>query len=659
VSWVVGSAACWLVAALVALLRPRRGGIPEKLQAILTLAGGASLMVACIAPLHGSVEVRQATWPLSFGPLALRLDPLSAVFLVPVAVIGSLAAFYAQGYARLGHGVPSSRPSMVAFPLLLVAMTMVAVAANTVLLLIAWELMTLTSWSLLTAHHERREVRRAGLSYLIAGHVSAAALLLLFALLSQSPSGWAIPIQPGPLRSTTLWLALLLCWVGFGTKAAVAPLHVWLPDAHGAAPSHVSALMSGVLITMGFYGLLRFVPALAPLPPSALLAWIGLGALGTCGGILMALSQRDVKRILAYSTIENAGLVTLASGAALLSSAHGHPALAALAWGAALLHLWNHAVAKSLVFLAAGAMGRIVGSLDLEQWGGLLRRLPLLGTALLVGTASLVALPGTHGFAGEWLLFLGLFRGAQEMVGLPRLAMVLSVVATAFAAGAALACFVRLAGVGLLGHPRSRAAADAAWPLSPWLAVPVVTLAASCFALVPILGPLLALLGPAVEQLAPGASFQPVERMAAPLPWLAILPLASVVLVAMGRLWLHRRRPVRWSVTWDCGISRPTATMQYTASSLAAPVTKVLQPALRTTFRWAPPRGLWPSALAWESRTPERALAELYRPAFARLSRLLGLLARLQEGRVVTYVRYVGLALLVLLAWLFLPEPWR
>jgi formate hydrogenlyase subunit 3/multisubunit Na+/H+ antiporter MnhD subunit len=574
---------------------------------------------------------------------------------VPIGLIGACGAVYAPGYLRLRHGGEAGGARYAVFIGLLGVMALVVVAAHTVLLLLAWELMTVLSWYLLAHHHEERAVRAAGIGYLIAGHVSGAALLLLFVFLAQADGTWAIPagsVAPGlPAAGMLFCLAL----VGFGTKAAIVPLHVWLPDAHASAPSHISALMSGVLITTGLYGLVRFLPAVAPVPIVPGLVLMGLGALGAAGGIVMALSQRDIKRILAYSTIEHAGLMTLAIGAALLAAALGRPGVAALAWTAALLHVWNHAVAKSLLFLAGGAIAELAGSRDLERWGGLLRRLPVLGTALLAGAAALVGLPGTHGFVSEWLLLLGLLRGSQELAGLARLAMVLGVVAMAFSAGAALACFVRLVGLGLLGHPRSRGAADAVEPRNPSLVVPVLVLAGLCFTLAALVKPLVALLGPAVAGLVPGAEMTAVVALAAPLAWISAALAAGALLVVLGRLGLGRNRALRWSVTWDCGYARPGATMQYTATSLAEPITRVLEPALRTAIDWTPPRNLRPEGMAWEARTPERTMVDLYRPAYLRLARALGFFTRLQEGRVMVYLRYVGAALLVLLLWLFLP----
>jgi NADH:ubiquinone oxidoreductase subunit 5 (subunit L)/multisubunit Na+/H+ antiporter MnhA subunit len=324
-----------------------------------------------------------------------------------------------------------------------------------------------------------------------------------------------------------------------------------------------------------------------------------------------------------------------------------------VAFSAALLHVWNHALSKSLLFFSAGAIARRVGERDLERWGGLLRRIPVHGTALLLGAAALVGLPGTHGFAGEWLLLVGLLAGGQALAGASRLAFLAGLLAAAFAAGAALACFARLVGVGLLGQPRAAASAHPVPEGEIGTAVPAVILGAASLALTPLARALVAALAPAVQQLVPGADVPAVARLAAPLPWLALLgPLACVGFLGARAL---RRRPERTGPTWSCGHAPVTPAMQYTAGSLAQPTTRVLEPLLRPSVRWTAPGGPWPRALAWRAETPERALAEFYRPAFVRLAGLLGQFRRLQEGRLTVYLRYVGLALLALLAWFLLP----
>jgi len=308
-----------------------------------------------------------------------------------------------------------------------------------------------------------------------------------------------------------------------------------------------------------------------------------------------------------------------------------------------------------LIFFTAGTMARRIGSRDLERWGGALRRMPIHGVAFLVGAAALIGLPGLHGFTGEWLLLMSLLTGSQALPGALRLTLLVGILSVAFAAGTALACFVRAAGIGLLGHPRSAAAAEPAPERGSWLALPAVLLAVTCYALTAAAPALVGWLGPAVEQLTPGSDVSRVRALVAPLPWLALLLPLGVAAVFAFRAWLAARRPLGTGETWGCGYARPGPSMQYTASSLAQPTTRVLQPALGTAVQWSPPREPWPRGLSWHAQTPERALAEVYRPAFLRLGQWLGIFRRLQEGRLMVYLRYVGIALLVLLAWLLLP----
>lgn len=645
---------CWIGGSAAAALLHRRDRVANGLALVTTLSGALFLAAAALSALRGPSSVWEVARILPFGVVSLRLDPIAAVFMLPLALVGALAGVYAPAYSRLSHGSGRSALHLAGLQLLLSAMALVLLAANTVLLLLAWELVTLTSWALLAGDHRDRAVRAAGLGYLVAGHVSGAALALLFVLLAQAGGGWHVPVAPIAAAGVSSAACCVLALLGFGTKAAIAPLHVWLPDAHAAAPSHISALMSGVLVTLGFYGLARFLPVLAGDPRPWALTLMALGALGAAGGIVMALSQRDVKRVLAYSTIENAGLVAIAIGLALFAGASGDPALAELAWTAALLHLWNHAIAKSALFLGAGGLAAGVGSRDLELWGGLLRRLPVTGGALLVGSAAMAGLPGTNVFASEWLLILSLFRGAASLTGPGRAMMLLGLIAVTFAAGAALACFVRLVGIGLLGHPRSVGAAEPR-PGGARLEIAIVVPAALCLALVAGLSTLLAILAGAAAQLAHRVSDGSVARLAAPLPWLALLPLGATLAFVLQRVWLARARRMRKAMTWDCGYALPSVTMQYTATSLSQPLTSLLQPALRTAVRASPPAGLWPAALSWESQTPERALVEFYRPAFRRVAELLGAFRQLHAGRVTVYLRYLAAALLVLVAWLFWP----
>jgi formate hydrogenlyase subunit 3/multisubunit Na+/H+ antiporter MnhD subunit len=607
------------------LLRQHRAGALVGSGGAVT--GALAVGFAAIHGLAGGVSQSwQAPWSVPAGMLALRLDPLAAVFLLPLALVGGLCALYGVAYLRAyAHGRPIG-PSLAAYDVLLLAMALVVTANDVVLLVVAWELMTLSSWALVVSDHDAPTVRAAGLQYLVAGHIATAALVLLALFLTA---------RSGPVVAPGLLFGLAL--IGFGTKAGIVPLHVWLPDAHPAAPSHVSALMSAIMVTMGFYGLARYIPLFGP--PA--LWWgyllIVLGAVGASGGVAFAIAQRDVKRVLAYSTIENAGIVTLAFGVGLLATAEGQPVLAGFAWTAALLHVWNHALAKALLFLGFGAVAQGAKTRSLDALGGFLRGWPVVGVVLCIGAAALASLPGLNIFASEWLLVRGMLLGAVALRGIARVALLGSILAVVFAGGLAVVCFARLVGIGLAGSART---AEAARRPGRAMVLPLVLFAAGCVIIGAIPGRLAALLGRAVTIVAPAADVQAAQSALTPLAILGPLLALAVALLFALRLPAGRRSLHRGSPTWGCAYAFPTAAMQYTATSFAQPVTRILQPVLHTDRA---------------RETTDRALESLYVPLFAAVARAGRRVRAYHQARVTGSLLYIGATVLVVLALLFLP----
>jgi formate hydrogenlyase subunit 3/multisubunit Na+/H+ antiporter MnhD subunit len=599
----------------------------------------------------------RAAWGLPIGALSLRLDPLSAAFLLPVGVVGALGAVYGVAYLRAhSHGGPIGG-SMAAYQLLLLSMTVVVTANDLVLFLVAWEVMTLSSWALVVTDQKEPSVRAAGFQYLVASHLATAALFLLVLSLSAG-STYEIDALSG-VAVTPPSVLFLLAAVGFGTKAAMVPFHVWLPDAHSAAPPHVSALMSAVMVTMGFYGFARFLPLLG-VPQS----WWGyvfllVGAAGAVGGVVFALAERDVKRVLAYSTVENAGIATLAMGLGVMGTASGNPLLAALGWTGALLHLWNHALAKAALFLGFGALAQGVGSRSLDAMGGMLGRWPLLGTLLVLAAAAISSLPGMNVFAGEWLLLRGFLMGGAASQGIPQAALLAAVAVLAMTGGLAVACFVRLVGLTLLGTARSHGAAAAAQP--GWMfSAPIVGLLAGCVAIAAAPAVVAGALQIAVATVAPAAAVDAPARELQPLA--VLLPLLGGVtaLVAVLSLLSTRRSEVVHSATWACGYPDTTPAMQYTSTSFGEPLTRVLQPVLRSSVSSGERRGgadlVWPGHMRWASTTMDRVLVIAYRPLFNAVGKAGAMLRGHYRPRVTTSLLYIVLTVLVLLALLFLPD---
>jgi hydrogenase-4 component B len=443
------------------------------------------------------------------------------------------------------------------------------------------------------------------------------------------------------------WLAL----AGFGVKAGLFPLHIWLPSAHANAPSHVSALMSGVVIKMGIYGLMRFGGWL-PVPWAAGWVVVALGLASAVLGVAFALGQHDLKRLLAYHSVENIGIILIGFGFALVAAARGHASWGLLALAGALLHVWNHGLFKALLFFGAGSVVHATGCREMSRLGGLWRKMPWTAGLFALGAAAISGLPPLNGFVSEWLVYLGLFdavnaRGAASLVA------VASAVLLALTGALALACFIKASGVVFLGAARSEAAARAhecGWPMRG----PMVALAALCAAI----GLAPAVFWPAVAR---AAGAWNGTRNRAPLPaelgtlglCAGALALASVLAAVL--LWrVARARGLRRAPTWACGYAAPTARMQYTAGSFSGIITGwfawILRPERREV--WAAGRTDGVSApsgeglCSLEEHTPETVLEEVFKPAAAAVMRAATAARRLQHGRLPAYLLYVlaGLA---------------
>ncbi len=622
--------------------------------ATLIGAGGAvgacvAGLVAAIAALAGRVDgTLSLPWSMPYGAFHIGLDPLSSFFLVPMFLLAGLAAIYAIGYFRPWGGRNPGR-FWLFYNALVASMALVLTARNGLVFLVAWEAMSLASFFLVVFDDEEASTQKAGWIYLVATHIGTAFLIALFLLLgraggSQDFATFAVPAgSAGGL--------FLLALIGFGTKAGLMPLHVWLPEAHPAAPSPVSAVMSGVMIKTGIYGIVRVLALLGAVPGWCAWLVLGVGAVSGLLGILFALSQRDLKRMLAYSSVENIGIIALALGLGMLGVQQGSPAVATLGFTGAFLHVLNHSLFKGLLFLGAGAVVHATGQRDLEQLGGLLKRMPWTGAAFLAGAVAICGLPPFNGFAGEFLIYLGAF---QSVLGEGSLALagIAVLISLALIGGLAVAAFTRAFGIAFLGEPRSAAAADA-HEAGAILRGPMLVLAALCLGLGLAAGPVVRLLEPVVRIFSGAAPAAAATRWTFPISigvlWLGLIALAAWLVVFRRRL--LAKRTVRQTVTWDCGYAAPAASMQYTATGYAQPLTHGAQAVLGTQEASEPPLGVFPSAAAHRSQTPDLAQERLFAPLFRGLVSGMGRLRWLQQGRVHLYVLYIAVTLMVLLAW--------
>jgi hydrogenase-4 component B len=634
-----------------ALSLRRRPVAAQRAACALLVAGAAAGLFGAALVLSGgrAVEVHRA-WTAPFATLALRLDALSALFLLPIFGISAAAAVYGLAYfpqaARGGRAVLLE----LWFGLATAAMALLVVAANAMLFLVAWEVMALCGFFLVLTEHEKEPVQQAAFVYLASAHVATLALFALFSLLGSAAGSFDFArIAEARLAPGAAVFALLVG--GFGLKAGIMPLHFWLPGAHAAAPSHVSALLSGVLLKTGIYGLLRVSGLLAP-PP----LWWGLGLLAAGGasavlGVAFALAQHDLKRLLAYHSVENIGIIAMGIGLALVGRALGDPTLVFLGFAGAALHVVNHALFKALLFFGAGAVDHACGTREIDLLGGLARAMPATALLFLVGSVAIAGLPPLNGFVSEWLVYLGALRALSTRAPLAAWAA-LAAPALALVGGLAAACFAKVHGVVFLGSARSDRATRAHEAPRAMLA-PMAALAAACAAigLFPAAAlPALRRGAAAWSQLAPAALAPPSERAAEAAGTITLAAAALLAAVAAVALWRRRARgPV--AETWGCGYAAPTARMQYTGSSFAQMLTLRFGWAFFPRARVEPPRGPFPASAAFSSHVPDTVLDVMLLPA-TRLATGAGeRVRRLQRDKVQGQALLVVVALLGLLAW--------
>jgi hydrogenase-4 component B len=662
----------WCVAGFlaVAVLAAALGRRPQATPlvyaaccAVALIALGAALVRLVAGGSDGAVVL-----PIGLPGLGahLRMDALAAFFLLVVNLGGAAASLYA-----VGHGRHETAPRRVLpfVPAYLAGMNLTVLADDAFTFLLAFEFMSLASWALVMAHHRDPANARAGYIYLVMAAFSTLCLLLAFGLLAGPDGHYAFAAMraaaPGPMIAA---LVLALAILGAGSKAGLVPLHVWLPLAHPAAPSHVSALMSGVMTKVAVYAFVRIVFDLSG-PPAwwASIPVLALAGLTTVLGVLYALMQHDLKRLLAYHTVENIGIIFIGLGLALAFRADGLGLAAALALTAALFHVLNHSIFKSLLFFGAGAVLEATGERDMEHLGGLIHRMPQTAVAFLIGCVAISALPPLNGFVSEWLTFQAILVSPQ----LPQWALKLMVPAVgallALAAALAAACFVKAFGVTFLGRPRSPAA-EHAHEVDRYSLAAMMALAALCFVTGVLPGPVIDLLAPVVAPLAGGR--MPVQALD---PWLSIVPIAEsrssyngavilffiVVSGTLTAMFIHRfaTRATRRSAIWDCGYPDPTPAAQYTSSSFAMPIRRVYGTSVfRVVEKVDMPRPGETRAGAFAVKVFDPAWGYVYGPIARFVNRAAD---RLNVLQFLTIRRYLTLTFSALIVLLLVVAAWR
>ena len=612
----------------------------------LTLGGTVAAFAAALVALLASADWEwRSSFPVGGEPLHLRLDGLSAMFLALLSLVGGLGAIYAQEYwPEKIHGKSASR-GRIWWIAMILSMGLVLLSSNGMHFLIAWELFAVSGYFLVTLDGSRKGVREAGWVYLAASHFGTLCLFAFFATLAGRTGSWEL----GPMREQAnlaplFWLALM----GFSVKAGLFPVHVWLPSAHACAPSHVSALFSGVAIKMGVYGLIRFSGWL-PVPPIAGWVLVGIGSVSALFGIAFAFAQDDLKRLLAYCSVENVGIITIGIGGALLAVGHGQAKWGALLMAGALLHVWNHGLFKTLLFFGAGSVLHSTGTKEMSRLGGLWRGMPWTAALFTLAAVAICGLPPLNGFVSEWLLYLGLFGSATVRDSCSWASMP-AVVVLAVAGALSLATFVKAGSVVFLGAPRTKAAED---PHESGMLMcgPMVALAGCCL----LIGSAPVLLWPILARAF--CSWNPDwAAIEAPvsLSTLSITAAAVAALFVAAIILLWRKvnaNGVRRALTWDCGYSTPTPRMQYTGGSFSAIIVRSLAWLFLPERDQHRPHGAFPVGASRIERVPEIVLERVVKPSSRLVIRLAAKARQLQHGRLQFYIMYLvgGLTILAIL----------
>ena len=663
-SYVVGAAASFALtrfpraASMTGFSGAQFGGLAGLLASLTSLTQGAS---------PAWTVFPDATPLVRFS---VHLDPLAAFFTLVISLLGVAISIYSYGYVTHYSGVKNVGNLAGFFNLLLLATTLIFCADNAVFLLIAWELMALFAFLLVDFEHEHLETRRAGQLYFVMSHIGVGCLILGFLLLFQVSGSFRfenlhhIGTQLSLSQRTA---AFLLFLAGFGIKAGVIPLHIWLPAAHPVAPSNISAFMSGVLIKTGIYGMVRVFFDFLP-PPSV--SWglliLTAGSASALLGVLYALVEHDLKRLLAFHSIENIGIILMGLGASLLFISFGHPALAALALVAGLYHTLNHACFKGLLFLGAGAVLHATGTKNMEELGGLIRRLPWTAFFFLLGAVAISGLPPLNGFISEWLTYQALLQGFGSTQIVVRLIFPISGALLALTGALAAACFVKAVGITFLSLPRSPQAERAhEAPLSMLLGMAILGLACVVLGVFPMV--FLPILDPVTQQfLGQTISSQLIagngwiltslgaERGSLSTPGIAALFLALLPLPLVLWFFFSRRGRHRVDETWDCGLDHLTSEMEYTATAYSKPLRMIFHAIYRPRRRIQADFGVsryFTKSIRFESHIEPTFEQLIYRPvnrailSFSRRVRLI------QTGSLTTYLVYIFLTLIALLLW--------
>lgn len=623
----------------------------QRIAAGCMVLGAITGLTGVWMVLHGNpYSTSSFPWP-AMGNSVVGVDGLSAFFLVPIFFMGGLGSIYGLGYWKQSEYSENGRKLRLFWGLLTAGLALLVISRHAVAFLLGWEVMALSAFFLVSTEDHNEECRQAGWIYLIATHVCTLTLFALFILWRWTTGSYTLkPVAGDTLGLGVMNVLFFMALIGFGTKAGIMPLHFWLPGSHANAPSHVSAILSGVVIKMGIYGLVRFL-SLLPDPPAA---WGGLilllGVVSGLLGVVFAIGQHDLKRLLAYHSVENIGIILMGLGLAMLGRSYNRPEWFVLGMAGCLLHVWNHSFFKALLFLSAGSVVHNTHTRQIDHLGGLAKTMPWTAGMFLVGAVAICGLPPLNGFISELLVYLGMLRTITSQGAVISLA-VIAIPALAMIGALAIACFVKVYGTVFLGTGRTFASANAhESPLS--MRLPMAFLAACCviIGIAPVLLP--PILDRAIAGCAPDWNLASVSLgIIAPMKILSGISTSLIVLISgMVIILIFRSRFLRRIGTWDCGYTVSDSRIQYTASSFAQMIVVIFNRVLRLRLHRPHIHGLFPKPAKMHSHVDDAVLDRILLPAGQRIEQWFGWFRRFQQGMTQQYVLYIMITVILMLS---------
>jgi len=638
-----------LIAGILPLAISRQFNL-MKAGCVLIMALGCIIgLIDVLSFLLAPAEAATMSWPwLHIFTLSFKLDTVSAFFLIPIFLISPLALLYSFHY--LEKPEQSSRVALnyFCYGLLVASMALVATASNIVTFALAWEIMSLSSFFLVVYEYQAKETRKAGYLYFIFAQGGAMFLFAAFAVIYSHTGNFSFD-QVASLPEKIKLIVFILAFIGFGSKAGIFPLHIWLPHAHPAAPSHISAVMSGVMIKMGIYGIIRIYSLLNSPDMSYAIIVVITGMVTGILGVIYALGKQDMKKMLAYSSVENIGIILMGLGIGMIGVANDSTGMAFFGFAGAFLHVFNHSIFKSLLFMGAGAVLHKAKTKSINQLGGLMKRMPTTGKTFLAGSVAISGLPPFNGFVGEFLIYFGAFQG-MKLHGLPFILATLTIISLAVIGGLATACFTKVVGLAFLGEPRTEAAANAS-EAGFTMQLVMVLLASACLFIGIYPEPFVRLAFSGLRDLQMVGAADPTLflTLIRNVSLTAALFLVIIIGITLLRRMLYVRKQVDNGPTWGCGFTQPTVRMQYTGTSYAMSMVDFYRPFVPAKTVYTGIKKIFPGLTTYQTKVEDIAEKSMHQKVVKPLFKLLEKMRWIQHGKIQLYIAYIILAIVVLL----------